>query len=73
MSEAETKPNAPGIQRATLTTQIVDRLKKHVQIIRYASWNIGPRGDKTCNEHARIVEAVARGDIAGASRPSRVT
>ena len=39
------------------------RLNQHVQIIRYASWNIGPRGDKTYNEHARIVEAVARGDI----------
>ncbi len=40
------------------------RLNEQVQIIRYASWNIGPRGDKTYNEHARIIDAVARGDIA---------
>ena len=30
MSEAETKPGDPGIQRATLTVQIVDQLKKRI-------------------------------------------
>ena len=39
------------------------RLNEQVQIIRYASWNIGPRGDKTYDEHARIIESVANGDI----------
>ncbi len=38
------------------------RLNEQVQIIRYASWNIGPRGDKTYDEHGRIIDAVSRRD-----------
>lgn len=39
------------------------RLNQHVQIIRYASWNIGPRGDKTYEEHARIIDALRDQDL----------
>ncbi len=36
-------------------------LNEQVQIIRYASWNIGPRGDQTYNEHAAIIDALEAG------------
>ena len=50
---------------------LYSRLNAQVQIIRYSSWNIGPRGDKTYNEHAKIVNALAKGDIKAAKAAVR--
>ena len=47
------------------------RLNQQVQIIRYASWNIGPRGDKTYNEHAHIIRALAGRDLREGKRAIR--
>jgi DNA-binding GntR family transcriptional regulator len=55
----------------SLLTELYSRLNTQAQIIRYASWNIGPRGDKTFNEHDDLVSALAERDL-GAARHSIV-
>ncbi len=47
------------------------RLNEQVQIIRYSSWNIGPRGDKTYNEHAAIIDALSRNSVRAAKAATR--
>ena len=41
-----------------LLMELYSRLNTQAQIIRYSSWNIGPRGDKTYFEHDAIVKAL---------------
>ncbi len=41
-----------------LLMELYSRLNTQAQIIRYSSWNIGPRGDKTYFEHDAIVRAL---------------
>ncbi len=43
-------------------THWYSRLNNQVQIIRYASFHIGPRGEKTYVEHEQIIDALARMD-----------
>ena len=38
--------------------ELYSRLNLQAQIVRYSSWNIGPRGDKTYLEHDAIVRAL---------------
>lgn len=52
----------------SLLIELYSRLNTQAQIIRYASWNIGPRGDKTCNEHGALVTALEQRDIKSAKR-----
>jgi len=47
----------------SLLVELYSRLNTQAQIIRYASWNIGPRGDKTFNEHDALIEALAARNI----------
>lgn len=47
----------------SLLIELYSRLNTQAQIIRYSSWNIGPRGDKTFNEHAAIVNALEHRDL----------
>jgi DNA-binding GntR family transcriptional regulator len=42
------------------------RLNAQAQIIRFTGWHIKARADKTFDEHARIIEALRRRDIASA-------
>ncbi len=44
--------------RHKLLIELYSRLNTQAQIIRYTSWNIGPRGEKTYTEHAAIVDAL---------------
>lgn len=52
----------------SLLAELYSRLNTQAQIIRYASWNIGPRGDKTFNEHDALVAALKMRDIDAARR-----
>ena len=54
--------------KQSLLIELYSRLNTQAQIIRFASWNIGPRGDKTCNEHALLVEALANRDLKAARK-----
>lgn len=47
-----------------LLIELYSRLNTQAQIIRYTSWNIGPRGEKTYNEHGAIVDALNDRDLA---------
>ena len=49
-----------GASGHTALAEWYTRLNEQVQIIRYSSWNIGPRGDKTYNEHAGIIAALSK-------------
>lgn len=42
----------------SLLVELYSRLNTQAQIIRYTSWNIGPRGEKTYDEHAAIIAAL---------------
>ena len=46
-----------------LLFELYSRLNTQAQIIRYTSWNIGPRGEKTYTEHDAIVDALKRHDV----------
>lgn len=46
-----------------LLIELYSRLNTQAQIIRYSSWNIGPRGDKTFNEHDAIVHGLKAREI----------
>lgn len=50
--------------RHSLLTELYSRLNTQAQIIRYTSWNIGPRGEKTYSEHAAIVQTLKDRDPA---------
>ena len=49
-----------------LLIELYSRLNTQAQIIRFSSWNIGPRGDKTFNEHDALVGALTMRDLAAA-------
>jgi DNA-binding GntR family transcriptional regulator len=40
------------------------RLNSQGQVIRLSFWNLGPRGDKTYNEHAAIMKGLEKRDLA---------
>ncbi len=46
-----------------LLGELYARLNTQAQIIRYSSWNIGPRGDKTYFEHDALVRALEERNI----------
>ena len=46
-----------------LLIELYARLNTQAQIIRCSSWNIGPRGDKTFNEHQALIDALYKRDI----------
>lgn len=46
----------------SLLSELYSRLNTQAQIIRYASWNIGPGGDKTYDEHDALVAALEARD-----------
>ena len=52
-----------GNSRHSLLIELYSRLNTQAQIIRYSSWNIGPRGDKTFSEHDALVAALAARDL----------
>ena len=39
------------------------RLNSQAQVIRLSFWNIGPRGDKTYEEHAAIIKGIEQNDL----------
>ncbi|MFT5114933.1 MAG: DNA-binding GntR family transcriptional regulator [Parasphingorhabdus sp.] len=55
----------------SLLIELYSRLNTQAQIIRYASWNIGPRGDKTYREHDELVGALELRDQVKSRRAIR--
>ncbi len=54
-----------------LLIELYSRLNTQAQIIRYVSWNIGPRGTKTFNEHNALVNALTNRDLEAARQAIR--
>ena len=51
-----------------MLTEWYQRLNFQAQIIRLAIWNIGPRGDKTYQEHRAIIKAMEAKDLKDARK-----
>lgn len=44
-------------------TAMYNRLNTQAQIIRFTSWDLGLRGDKTFDEHSAIIDALEKQDV----------
>lgn len=52
----------------SLLVELYSRLNTQAQIIRYSSWNLGPRGDQTFEEHNAIIAALRNRQLAPAKQ-----